>query len=89
LARTPGARLGAYEILTLISSGGMGDVYQATDTLGRDVALKILVPEGPTPMGPARRSWTSRPISRVPTEQLCRPWRADAERRKESEKVMR
>src|SRR3954469_6753319 len=38
-----GARLGPYEILDHIGSGGMGEVYLATDTrLQRKVAVKIL-----------------------------------------------
>src|SRR5262245_58003061 len=38
-----GDRLGPYEVLSLVGSGGMGEVYRAHDTkLGRDVALKIL-----------------------------------------------
>ena len=39
----PGARLGAYEIVSAIGAGGMGEVYRARDTrLGRDVAIKVL-----------------------------------------------
>ncbi len=39
----PGSRLGPYEIVTPIGSGGMGDVYRARDTrLDRDVAVKVL-----------------------------------------------
>ena len=38
-----GVRLGAYEIVSLIGSGGMGEVYRARDPrLGRDVAIKVL-----------------------------------------------
>lgn len=39
----PGTRLGPYEIVQPIGSGGMGDVYRARDTrLERDVAVKVL-----------------------------------------------
>ena len=40
---TVGSRLGYYDVTALIGEGGMGQVYQATDTkLKRQVALKIL-----------------------------------------------
>ena len=40
---TPGQRLGRYEVLDLIGTGGMGRVYRALDSsLGREVAIKTL-----------------------------------------------
>jgi Tol biopolymer transport system component len=39
----PGVRLGGYEIIGHLGSGGMGDVFRASDVrLGRDVAIKVL-----------------------------------------------
>ncbi len=39
----PGSRLGAYEILAPLGSGGMGEVYRARDTrLHRELAIKVL-----------------------------------------------
>ena len=43
MALAPGTRLGAYDIVALIGSGGMGEVYRARDNrLNRDVAIKVL-----------------------------------------------
>ena len=40
---SPGTRLGHYDVTALIGEGGMGQVWQATDTqLNRYVALRQL-----------------------------------------------
>ena len=43
MALVSGMKLGPYEVQSLLGSGGMGEVYRASDTrLGRSVAIKIL-----------------------------------------------
>jgi serine/threonine protein kinase len=42
MSRSPGDKLGPYEILALIGKGGMGEVFRARDPrLNRDVAIKV------------------------------------------------
>src|SRR5436190_12150972 len=65
-----GTRLGPYEILAALGTGGMGEVYRARDTrLGRIVAIKVLKPEVQAESERLRRE--AKAISRLAYANIC------------------
>lgn len=68
-----GARLGPYEVLSLLGAGGMGEVYLARDTrLSRTVALKVLTAHL-SASTPARQRFEreARAISQLSHPNIC------------------
>jgi serine/threonine protein kinase/Flp pilus assembly protein TadD len=68
-----GAKLGPYEVIALLGSGGMGEVYRAVDgRLGRAVAVKVLPAIGATdPAAIERFRREARTASSLSHPQIC------------------
>jgi serine/threonine protein kinase len=78
---TAGTTLGAYEVLSLLGSGGMGEVYRARDTrLDRIVAIKVL-PEtlADDPQFRDRFDREARAISQLTHPHICTLYDVGAE----------
>jgi Tol biopolymer transport system component len=73
MIRSPGARLGPYEILSPLGTGGMGEVYKARDTrLDRTVAIKVVsAAAGADPEFRARLEQEARAISQLDHPHIC------------------
>src|SRR5213593_3100589 len=68
-----GTRLGPYEVVAPLGSGGMGEVYRARDTrLGREVAVKVLLQDlNANPEVRARFEREARTISQLNDPHIC------------------
>src|SRR6185503_17580998 len=73
LSLAAGSRLGPFEILGLLGSGGMGEVYKARDTrLDRTVAIKVLPPHlSEDKDRKARFDREARAVSRLTHPHIC------------------
>jgi eukaryotic-like serine/threonine-protein kinase len=73
MSLVPGTRVGAYEILTPLGAGGMGEVYKARDTrLDRVVAIKVLAAHAAgDPAFRERFDREARTISQLNHTQIC------------------
>ena len=70
---TPGTRLGPYQVLGPLGSGGMGEVYRALDTrLDRSVAIKVLAASFASDAAFQQRLHTeARAISKLSHPHIC------------------
>ncbi len=67
-----GTRLGPYEIVAPLGTGGMGEVFEARDTrLGRRVAIKIMRPEFAGDSDRARFEREARAIASLAHPHIC------------------
>jgi serine/threonine protein kinase len=68
-----GTKLGPYEIQSPVGAGGMGEVYQATDTrLDRKVAIKVLASHlSSSPESKQRMEREARAISSLNHPHIC------------------
>ena len=72
MALAPGSRLDAYEIVRPLGSGGMGEVWLATEVrLGRKVALKVLPVDLTRPLRVQRFEQEARAASALNHPNVC------------------
>src|SRR5262245_42785599 len=73
MALETGTRVGPYEIVAMLGSGGMGEVYRARDTrLGREVAIKVLRADlSQDPEGRLRFEREARAIAAISHPSIC------------------